>query len=154
MFDRILVGLDGSPHSIRAAHAASEIAGRFQAALTIAVVRPSNRGEDTTQLDELVPLGEDGRTIVGILEEVRSRALARGARAVETAKLHGDVLPSLLDYLARNPHDLVVVGSRGLSHSRRLLLGSVSTGLVNSAHCPVLVVRPGPPHGSKLVGHG
>ncbi|MGD0250951.1 MAG: universal stress protein [Thermoplasmata archaeon] len=35
-----------------------------------------------------------------------------------------------------------MVGSRGLSTARRILLGSVSTALVNHAPCPVLVVRP------------
>ena len=44
--------------------------------------------------------------------------------------------------LEQNPTDLLVVGSRGLSAARRLLLGSVSTALVNHAPCPVLVVRP------------
>lgn len=153
MFDRILAGFDGSPTSRRAVQVASEIAGRFQSVLTIAVVRPPNRGEEMARLDALVPMAEDGRTLVTILEEFRERALAHGARMVEPVTLHGEVLDSLLDYLARNPQDLVVVGSRGLSRSRRLLLGSVSAGLVNSAHCPVLVVRPGPPHPAKPLTH-
>jgi len=154
MFERILVGFDGSPHSRRAVQVASEIAGRFQSTLTIAVVRPSNRGEEMARLDALVPIGVDGRTLVTILEELRERALAHGARTVEPVTLHGEVLDCLLDYLGRNPQDLVVVGSRGLSRSRRLLLGSVSSGLVNSAHCPVLVVRAGPPHLPRPPGHG
>jgi nucleotide-binding universal stress UspA family protein len=154
MFDRVLAGFDGSPHSRRAVQVASEIAGRFQSILTIAVVRPPHRGAEMARLEALVPLGDDGRTLGTILEEFRERALARGARVVEPVTLHGEVLDSLLDYLARNPQDLVVVGSRGLSRSRRLLLGSVSAGLVNSAHCPVLVVRPGPSHPGKAPGHG
>ena len=42
-------------------------------------------------------------------------------------------------------HDaqLIVVGSHGWGAARRFLSGSVSTGLVHSAPCPVLVVRPG-----------
>jgi nucleotide-binding universal stress UspA family protein len=153
MFERILVGFDGSAHSRRAVQVASEIAGRFQSTLTIAVVRPSNHGEEIALLDALVPLSDDGRTLSTIFDELRDRALAHGAREVEPVTLHGDVLDSLLGYLARNPQDLVVVGSRGLSRSRRLLLGSVSTGLVNSAHCPVLVVRPGRPHATKPTTH-
>jgi len=149
MFERILVGFDGSPTARRAVQAASEIAQHFQSTLTVAVVRPTDRGEEAARLDALVPLAEDGRSLVTILEEVRERALAHGARAVIPVTLHGDVLECLLDYLNRSPQDLVVVGSRGLSRGRRLLLGSVSTGLVNSAHCPVLVVRPGPPHAPK-----
>jgi len=153
MFDRILVGFDGSPHSRRAVQVASEIAGKFASTLTIAVVRPPSRGEDMSRLDALVPIGEDGRTLVSILEELRARALAHGARLVEPVTLHGEVLDSMLEYISRNPQDLVVVGSRGLTRSRRLLMGSVSAGLVNSAHCPVLVVRPGPPHPPKPGAH-
>jgi len=154
MFERILVGFDGSPHSRRAVQVATEIAGRFQATLTIAVVRPPTRGPEAAQLEALVPLSEDGRTLAALLDELRERALAHGIRVVEPVTLRGEVLDSLLDYLARNPQDLVVVGSRGLSRGRRLLLGSVSAGLVNSAHCPVLVVRAGPPHAGRPAAHG
>lgn len=152
MFGRILVGFDGSAHSRRAVQVASEIAGHFGATLTIAIVRPAASSEAAARLDALVPL-DNGVSLASMLEELREKALARGAKMVEPVTLHGEVLDSLLDYLARNPQDLVVVGSRGLSRSRRLLLGSVSTGLVNSAHCPVLVVRPGPPHLLKPTGH-
>jgi len=145
MFERILAGFDGSVHSRRAVEVASEIAGRFQSRLTIAVVRPPARKEMDTRLEALVPISADGRTLTTMLEEMRGAALARGARVAEPVTLHGEVLESLLEYLGRNPQDLVVVGSRGLTPGRRLLLGSVSSGLVNAAHCPVLVVRAGPP---------
>jgi nucleotide-binding universal stress UspA family protein len=145
MLERILVGFDGSPHGHRAVQVASEIAGRFQSKLTIAVVRPPSRGEEMARLEALVPISNDGRTLEALFEEFRDRALAQGARTVEPVILHGEVLESLLNFLERNPQDLVVVGSRGLTGGRRLLLGSVSSGLVNAARCPVLVVRPGPP---------
>lgn len=145
MFERILVGFDGSVHSRRAVQVASEIAGRFQSTLTIAVVRPTAQKQADARLEALVPISADGRTLTTLLEEMRETALGHGARVVEPVTLHGEVLDSLLGYLAQSPQDLVVVGSRGLTPGRRLLLGSVSSGLVNSAHCPVLVVRPGPP---------
>lgn len=145
MFERILVGFDGSIHSRRAVEVAGEIAGRFGSTLTVAVVRPPSPSEEVDRLNALVPITHDGRTLDSVFEEMRRYALGRGARAVEAVTLHGDILESLLQFLERSPQDLVVVGSRGLSPGRRLLLGSVSSGLVNSAHCPVLVVRPGPP---------
>lgn len=39
--------------------------------------------------------------------------------------------------------DLVVVGARGLGAIQGLLLGSVSERVLTSAHCPVLIVKPG-----------
>jgi nucleotide-binding universal stress UspA family protein len=150
MFGRILAGFDGSIHSRRAVQVAAEIAGRFHATLTIVVVRPTAQGGETVaRLESLVPISEDGRTLVSLMDEMRKQATTRGARVVEPVTLHGEVLESLLKYLERNPHDLVVVGSRGLTPGRRFLLGSISSGLVNSAPCPVLVVRPGPPGPSR-----
>jgi len=102
------------------------------------------RGEEVARLEALVPMSADGRTLATLFEDFREHAMANGARAVESVTLHGDVLDSLLGYLGQNPQDLVVVGSRGLTPGRRFLLGSVSSGLVNSARCPVLVVHPGP----------
>jgi nucleotide-binding universal stress UspA family protein len=145
MFERILVGFDGSTHSRRAVEVAGEIAGRFGSTLTIAIVRPSKPSEELARLESLVPIDRDGRSLSSLLDEMRAEAVAHGAKVLEPVMLHGEVLDSLAEYLSDNPQDLLVVGSRGLSPGRRLLLGSVSSGLVNSAQCPVLVVRPGPP---------
>jgi nucleotide-binding universal stress UspA family protein len=37
--------------------------------------------------------------------------------------------------------DLIIVGTRGITGFKRMLLGSISPGVVTYAHCPVLVVR-------------
>jgi len=37
--------------------------------------------------------------------------------------------------------DIIVAGTRGKSGFRKLLLGSVASGIVTYAHCPVLVVK-------------
>ncbi|MGD0250659.1 MAG: universal stress protein [Thermoplasmata archaeon] len=141
MLERILVGFDGSSHARRAGQLAVEIASRFGATLTLAVVRPERRSEVDTVLEDLVPASDDGKAFSALLDEVRERARTRGVDRVEVVYLRGDPISSLLDWLARNPQDLLVVGSRGLSRGRRLLLGSVSSGLVGEAPCPVLVVR-------------
>ena len=47
---------------------------------------------------------------------------------------------------------LVVMGSRGLGGIRRALLGSVSSSVVQHAHCPVLVVRKEEPEEEVQVG--
>ncbi|HKM76807.1 MAG TPA: universal stress protein [Candidatus Bathyarchaeia archaeon] len=46
-----------------------------------------------------------------------------------------------MDYAAGAGVDLIVVGTRGLGGFKKLVMGSVSTAIVNHASCSVLVVR-------------
>jgi nucleotide-binding universal stress UspA family protein len=47
----------------------------------------------------------------------------------------------VVEYADREGVDLIVAGSRGLSTMKRVLLGSVSTGIVMHAKRPVLIVK-------------
>jgi len=141
MFERVLVGYDGSAGSRRACTAAAEIAARFHSVLTVIVVRPPGKGGADLYLESLVPVGESGTALDAVIEELRTRAVAHGAQRVESVLLQGEVPEAILEWLQANPQELVVVGSRGLSRGRRLLLGSVSSELVAKAPCPVLVIR-------------
>ena len=61
--------------------------------------------------------------------------------ACETIAVHdGAIVEEICRIAVERGAQLVVVGSHGWGAARRLLSGSVSTGLVHSAHCPVLVV--------------
>jgi nucleotide-binding universal stress UspA family protein len=51
------------------------------------------------------------------------------------------VTGSIVQYAERENIDLIVVGTRGRSGFKRLLLGSTASGIVTHAHCPVMVVR-------------
>jgi nucleotide-binding universal stress UspA family protein len=51
------------------------------------------------------------------------------------------VVEAIVDFAAKENADLIVVGTRGMTGFKRLLVGSVSSGVVNHARCPVLVVR-------------
>jgi len=154
MFARVLVGFDGSAPSRLAVHAATEIAVRFHSTLTIAIVRSGGSTPTDALLESLVPLPDGGKSFGAVVDEVRSKAVADGAAGVESVILEGEVLETLLRWISHHHPDLVVVGSRGLSRGRRLLLGSVSSGLVNGAPCPVLVVRASREHHPRGSSHG
>jgi nucleotide-binding universal stress UspA family protein len=51
------------------------------------------------------------------------------------------VVPAIVDYAEKNKVDLIVVGTRGRSGFTKLLLGSVASGVVTYASCPVMVVK-------------
>ncbi len=52
-----------------------------------------------------------------------------------------NVAGSIVEYAENKNINLIVVGTRGISGFKKLLLGSVASGIVTYAHCPVLVVK-------------
>ena len=82
-----------------------------------------------------------------IQEEMRNR-LTEGREAIpddiesEATLITGDPVEALVN-VAEAPGTLLVVGSRGYGPLRRVLLGSVSTELVRSAPCPLIVTPRG-----------
>jgi nucleotide-binding universal stress UspA family protein len=53
----------------------------------------------------------------------------------------GSPVKVILEYAEEEGVDLIVAGTRGLGGFPKMLLGSVSSGLVSHAHCGVLIVR-------------
>lgn len=124
----VLVGIDGSPESERAAVAALDLLGGAVGRLSLASV-----------IDYDADPGAGGLT-----ESAAGTALAAAAGAVgrlrpDEAILVGPPVDALLAYASEEEADLVVVGPRGRGVGKRIL-GSVATGLVSSAHVPVLVI--------------
>jgi nucleotide-binding universal stress UspA family protein len=141
MFERIFVAFDGSAASRRACRVAIEIASRFHSSLTVGTVMPASKEPTDGHLESLAPFDAEGNSLAILIEQLQKTGRASGVSSVEPVFLQGEVLPALLEFLRTHPHELAVAGSRGLSRGRRILLGSVSEGLVNDAPCPVLVVR-------------
>jgi nucleotide-binding universal stress UspA family protein len=48
---------------------------------------------------------------------------------------------AIVDYAERENVDLIVIGSRGRTGFKKMLLGSVASDVVTYAHCPVMVVK-------------
>ena len=51
------------------------------------------------------------------------------------------VVAAIVDYAEHEDVDLIIIGSRGRSGFKKLLLGSTASGVVTYATCPVLVVK-------------
>ncbi len=48
---------------------------------------------------------------------------------------------AIVEYAEEQNADLIVMGTRGLSGFKRLLLGSVALGVATYSTCPVLVIK-------------
>ena len=51
------------------------------------------------------------------------------------------IIESIIDYATRKNIDLIVIGTRGRTGLKRFFMGSVANGVIQHAHCSVLVVR-------------
>jgi len=137
---KILVAFDGSPNSIDACDAVGIFAKGYNSHVLIAYVVPP--------LPLLTPPRRleyearfENKTSLKMLE-MESRFSKMGLE-VKTRVLHAkrSVASSLIDLSEKEQVDLMVAGTRGMGDFRRMILGSVSTNLLNNAPCPVLVVR-------------
>lgn len=141
---RIAVAVDGSPHGERALDFAIDLARRYQSELQILSVAPLIPVY-VSSTEPWVPAGIPASELAhyrGVVDQAVAKAEKAGLSRVTGVCLEGVIVDELLAHFEGMPPDLVIVGSRGLSTARRLLLGSVSDGLVHHVNCPVLIVRP------------
>jgi nucleotide-binding universal stress UspA family protein len=81
------------------------------------------------------------KAAMGWLEQIEEAAKKKRIR-LKIEVLDGDSkVKVIIDYAKKNSVDLIVIGSRGLTAFKRLLLGSVANAVVSNAPCPVMVVR-------------
>lgn len=135
--DRIVVGIDGSPHAARAVRWAHDEARTHDA--TLQVVMAWHWG-DQRHVDPDAPFDPsyDQESAGEALTAFVAQALGEHHDGVEmTAVLD---LPARALLEAAEDADLVVVGSRGRGGFAGLMLGSVSQQVVTHAPCPAVVV--------------
>jgi nucleotide-binding universal stress UspA family protein len=156
----VVVGTDGSPSSRVAVRWAAREAAMRHVPLTIVHVAPSLSVAASTLEwpagrvpEEVLELQEnEGRSVLADAVTVAEETSEGGDRPEITTELFfGGAVPTLVD-LSKEAQ-LVAVGCHGRSGKHRRLLGSVGTGLVHHAHCPVAVVHdeaPSSPQSTRL----
>jgi nucleotide-binding universal stress UspA family protein len=77
---------------------------------------------------------------LGYLEQVRQTQAPPGL-PLRSRVLEGDVAEAIVDTAAAEAVNLIVMSSHGYSGVTRWMLGSVAEKVLNSAACPVLVIR-------------
>ena len=155
MFEKILVPLDGSAHSVRALEKAVQIAKKFSGKVTLIYaysvsMQPIILPEPTTLGSPTIPIltaAEISRVVEAarttgerIQKDGEAKAKTEGV-AVEAMLVEGHAVQEIVRTAKEDNFDLIVMGARGVSHIRSLLLGSVSDGVIHHALCPVLVVK-------------
>ncbi len=139
----IMVALDGSPSAAKALELAADLAKSAGAAVELVSVVPLQVYYSTYVPDLTAVTATEEKAVRDRLDRDLQELKAKGIQDVRATVLTGLVVEALLDHVQAHPPDLLVMGSRGQSATRRLLLGSVSDALVHFAQCPVLVAKKG-----------
>jgi nucleotide-binding universal stress UspA family protein len=139
----ITVGIDGSDHSVRVLEWAVNEAAVQHARLTVLTVHlvpqsgwtgnPITVPQDSEELEKERVAAEEMT-----LKATSQLGVAQPASVTVRAVI-GFPAQALIE--ASREADLLVIGSRGGGGFARLVMGSVSSQVVQHAHCPVVVVR-------------
>ena len=148
---KILVPIDGSDSSFRAALFAVDIAHKYESELiltymieiipTLTSFGLGNFG--ISYHDFIEKLKDAGRTEAGpwfakVKEKAKPLNVAVRTEVIESPK---SLVSDIIGYAEKNGIDLIVLGTRGRSGFKRIVLGSVASGVVTYASCPVIVVK-------------
>jgi len=146
MFKKIVVCVDGSECSNHAAQTAVDVAWKFGAEvvlLNVCSLSPAMAPyvlvpEAMPNITGIQEYMEDAQQ--GVLSDAKQLFDRQGVSLRIRAE-SGQPVETIIKVADDERADLVVVGSRGLGGFQRLMLGSVSDGVLHHSHCPVLVVR-------------
>ena len=137
VFERIVVAVDGSPQSEKTIAVAVDLAQRYGSAVIVLHVREYERYEGSdVDLGPPVPAEDLVAQTVARFEEAGVDAQGEIRRVSA-----GDTPEQIIEVAAATRADLIVLGSRGMTEWKSLLLGGVANKVVHQAACPVLLVR-------------
>ncbi len=121
MYERILVGTDGSATAALAVDRAVEVAAASKAKLTIMSVGKADRAQ-------------------AVVDKEAQRHASAGVD-IDTLVLSGDPSVALVEQAEKGEYDLVVVGNKGMTGASRFFLGSVPNKVSHHIPTALLIVR-------------
>lgn len=135
---KILVPMDGSKGSFHALGEAICLARQFNALITGLYVL--HVAYDSPDLIYVPETQNRLKKVEKFLENAKKQAIEN--KIVFTKEiLFGHESKKIIDFAQKEKFDLIVMGSRGLSPIKRMILGSVANSVVNKSKIPVLVVK-------------
>lgn len=143
---RVMLAFDGSAGAEAARDLVAHL--RWPARTAITLVAALERGPTLFGVPEYAVVAEDSREASAMmLADLQATLQAAAAplnapgRLIDTRVVRGRPASALLEEAKALQPDLIVIGSRGHGPLATVLLGSVSTEIVDHAPCPVLVAR-------------
>ena len=150
MIGKILVTVDGSEHSMKAAEIASDIASACGSKLIIlTVIKTHQSPKLSAELQAYAKLEHIGDADFeaikslsnDLLSRVESSARGKGVKDIDKKVETGPVARTIVAVAKKSEADIIVIGSRGMGNIEATLLGGVSHRVELLAKCSVLTVK-------------
>ncbi|MDR9452743.1 MAG: universal stress protein [Wenzhouxiangella sp.] len=138
----IVVPVDGSDNSTRAALFAIDIAKSFGVGMRLFYVFPAASveiigmaGMSRADIDQAAQAAAQKA-----FDQTREALGDAGGVGIEQETSMGDPAEEVIRYTEDTPGAMVVIGRRGLSRMKSLMMGSVSDKVIRHAQTPVMVI--------------
>ena len=151
IFSKILIPVDGSINSMKAIDYAVDLADKYKSELLALHVLYSQSGfafhKETvagaitsSSLNDLNL--EAKQEAEKWFEEINKKAEGRNVQIkTEVVFTVISIVEGILTYAEKENINLIIIGSKGKSGWKKLIVGSVASGISTYAHCPILIVK-------------
>ena len=151
IFSKILVPVDGSINSMKAIDYAVNVAEKYKSEIIALHVLYSQTGfafhketvAGTITSSSLNDLNlEAKQEAEKWFKEINKRAEKMNVQIkTEVVFTVISIVEGILTHAEKENIDLIIIGSKGKSGWKKLIVGSVASGISTYAHCPILIVR-------------
>ena len=150
---KILVPIDGSKFSIKAADYAMLLSSKLDADLFVIHVLDDipyehNVGAfglyDIETPDEMKQILQEARDATREwFDDIKTRAKEKNIRMIRTdlVTTRSSIESAIVNYGERNQIDLIIIGTSGHSGFKKLMPGGVASGVLKHSHCPVMMIK-------------
>ena len=132
-FQHILVPVDGSEPSVRALEKAVYLAEKCGSQVTLLTVVDMNK--EINSFEQV----STGGYVPGELKEKGYQILLKLMPSIPK-EIHVPA-KNIVQYIEDHPTDLIIIGNRGLSGLKKILLGSVSNYVLLRSQVPILIMK-------------
>ena len=149
-YSKILVAVDGSEQSLKAANHAMDIAKNFNSQIialyVLDISRPKHLSASffTAPTYGLRELEQEKKEAQELLDKLGKRVEQNYSNATFRSEIIESSMSlgaTIINFAESQNIDLIVMGTRGRSGLTKMLLGSVASKVVTYATCSVLVVK-------------
>lgn len=149
--NKILIGIDGSDSSFNAANYAINLSKKFNSEIILLSIVPSkvHHGDSSGVFGMVSQSYFNDYKIVAekwfkeIINQTDNEDNIEANKKIKTDVITTpfSIAASILNYAEERDVDLIVIGTRGKSGIKKMLLGSVASDVVTYSYCPVLVIK-------------